>query len=152
MRAVVQRVKYASVTVNNEVVGKIEQGLLVFVGVGADDTKEDAEILAQKCAKLRIFQDENEKMNLSVQDINGGILAISQFTLFADTKKGNRPSFTNSAPPKMAQQLYEVFIAELKAIGIRAVETGVFGAHMAIDLLNDGPVTIQYDTREWIRR
>jgi len=141
MRAVVQRVSRASVTVEGEVTGAIERGLLVLLGVGHDDTDERARALAAKIARLRIFGDEAGKMNLSVEDTGGGVLAVSQFTLLADTRKGNRPSFVGAAPPQEANRLYEVFCDALAALGL-PVAKGVFGAHMDVDLTNDGPVTI----------
>ena len=141
MRAVVQRVSRASVTVEGEVTGAIERGLLVLLGVGHDDTDESARALAAKIARLRIFGDEAGKMNLSVEDTGGGVLAVSQFTLLADTRKGNRPSFVGAAPPQEANRLYEVFCDALAALGL-PVAKGVFGAHMDVDLTNDGPVTI----------
>ena len=141
MRAVIQRVSRASVTVEGEVTGAIERGLLVLLGVGHDDTDENARALAAKIAKLRIFGDEAGKMNLSVQDTGGGVLAVSQFTLLADTRKGNRPSFVGAAPPEEANRLYEVFCDALAGLGL-PVAKGVFGAHMDVDLTNDGPVTI----------
>ena len=141
MRAVVQRVSRASVTVEGEVTGAIERGLLVLLGVGHDDTDERARALAAKIARLRIFGDEAGKMNLSVEDTGGSVLAVSQFTLLADTRKGNRPSFVGAAPPQEANRLYEVFCDALAALGL-PVAKGVFGAHMDVDLTNDGPVTI----------
>jgi D-tyrosyl-tRNA(Tyr) deacylase len=141
MKAVVQRVHRASVTVEGKVVGAIDRGLLVLLGVGHGDTDETARALAAKIAKLRIFNDEAGKMNLSVQDVGGGVLAVSQFTLLADTRKGNRPSFIGAAPPEEADRLYEVFSAAVAAEGL-PVEKGVFGAMMDVALVNDGPVTI----------
>ena len=141
MRAVIQRVSQARVTVEGEVTGAIENGLLVLLGVGHDDTEAGVRALAAKIAKLRIFGDEAGKMNLSVQDTGGGVLAVSQFTLLADTRKGNRPSFTGAAPPEEANHLYEVFCDALAALGLPP-EKGIFGAHMDVQLTNDGPVTI----------
>ncbi len=152
MKAVIQRVKNACVTVDNEVKGSAEQGFLVLLGVEHGDDYADAEILAAKIANLRIFSDENDKMNLSVLDIKGDILVISNFTLCADHKKGNRPSFTGAAAPDRANMLYEYFVAELKRCGVNRVEKGVFGADMAVSLLNDGPVTIILDTATWIKK
>ena len=149
MRAVVQRVKRAQVDVNNQTVGKIEKGFLVLLGVMDGDTEKEAEILAGKTARLRIFEDENEKMNLSLADVGGGVLAVSQFTLCADLKKGNRPSFTPSAPPAEANRLYEYYMRCLKNEGVSLVEHGVFGADMQVSLVNDGPVTIILDTDIW---
>lgn len=149
MKAVIQRVKNANVRVDGKTVGEIGEGYLILVGVVEGDTEKDAEILARKTAALRIFTDENDKMNKSVIDIDGEILAVSQFTLCADVKKGNRPSFINSAAPDEANRLYELFCEQLKSNGVRKVEKGIFGAHMEVSLLNNGPVTILYDTEIW---
>lgn len=149
MKAVIQRVKYAQVTVDGETVGKVGEGYMILVGVQAGDTDADAEILARKTANLRVFTDENEKMNRSILDIDGEILAISQFTLCADVKKGNRPSFIGAAEPCEADRLYNLYCDELLKNGVRKVEKGVFGAHMEVELLNNGPVTILYDTEMW---
>ena len=150
MKAVIQRVKYAQVSVDGETVGKVGEGYMILVGVQAGDADADAEILARKTANLRVFTDENEKMNRSVLDIDGEILAISQFTLCADVKKGNRPSFIGAAEPCEADRLYNLYCDELLKNGVRKVEKGVFGAHMEVELLNNGPVTILYDTEMWI--
>lgn len=147
MRALIQRVKRASVTINSEVTGKINNGLLIFLGVGEDDTEKQVQYLVEKCTGLRIFTDEQDKMNLSVKDINGEILVVSQFTLFGDCKKGKRPSFVRAARPETAIPLYESFIAHCKNTGLN-VQTGEFGADMQIELINDGPVTIWLDTEE----
>ena len=144
MKLVIQRVKRASVEVNKEIVGKIEQGFLVLLGVGPEDTKEIADFLVQKLIKLRVFEDENGKMNLSLKDINGELLIVSQFTLYADCTGGNRPSFTNAAKPDKANELYEYFITECKKENIK-VEHGIFGVDIKVELLNDGPVTILLD-------
>ncbi|OGM57797.1 D-tyrosyl-tRNA(Tyr) deacylase [Candidatus Woesebacteria bacterium RIFCSPHIGHO2_12_FULL_46_16] len=143
MRLVIQRVKKASVKVKNteRVVGKIDKGLFVLVGVKKGDTRKDAEILAQKLAKLRIMADPDEKMNLSLKDVDGKTLVVSQFTLIADTSGGNRPSFINAADPKEAKDIYEYFVTKLEEMGMR-VETGSFGDYMEIETLLDGPVTI----------
>lgn len=141
MKLVIQRVKHAKVEVKNEIVGKIEQGFLVLLGVGPEDTKETADYLVQKLIKLRIFEDENEKMNLSIKNINGELLIVSQFTLYVDCSGGNRPSFTLAAKPDKANELYEYFISECKK-EVTKVEHGIFGADMQVELLNDGPVTI----------
>ena len=146
MKAVVQRVTASSVSVDGEIVGKIDKGLNVLLGVDEDDTEKDAEVLASKIAKMRIFEDENEKMNLSVLDVDGSVLVISQFTLCADIKKGNRPSFILAAKPDKATALYEYFSSQLKENGVKKVENGVFGADMAVEISNDGPVTILLDT------
>ena len=141
MKLVVQRVKHASVKVDNEIIGKIEHGYLVLLGVGPADTKSVADYLVQKLIKLRIFEDENEKMNLSIKDVEGELLIVSQFTLYADCTGGNRPSFVNAAKPELANELYEYFIEKCKEENIKT-ETGKFGADMKVELLNDGPVTI----------
>ncbi len=149
MKAVIQRVKNARVDVDEKTVGEISEGYLILVGVMDGDTEEDAEILARKTANLRIFTDEDDKMNKSLLDIDGEVLAVSQFTLCADVKKGNRPSFINSAAPDEANRLYEYYCSKLLENGVRKVEKGVFGAHMEVSLLNNGPVTILYDTEIW---
>ena len=141
MKLVVQRVKNAKVEVNEKVVGEIDKGFLVLLGVTHTDTKEIADYLVKKLCHLRIFEDENEKMNLSLKDVNGKLLIVSQFTLYADCTAGNRPSFINAAKPDFANELYEYFCQKCKDSGIE-VETGVFGADMKVSLLNDGPVTI----------
>ncbi|MBQ7661100.1 MAG: D-tyrosyl-tRNA(Tyr) deacylase [Clostridia bacterium] len=148
MIAVVQRVKAASVTADGAPAGKCGHGLLVLLGVLGGDEARDAEILAEKIAKLRIFTDENDKMNRSVLDIGGGVLAVSNFTLGADIKKGNRPSFTGAAAPEIAAPLYTHFCEELRRCGV-STETGVFGADMQIDMTADGPVTIVMNTEIW---
>ena len=148
MRALIQRVSYASVTVEGECVGKIEKGLLVLLGVGPQDTEKQADFLAEKCANLRISVDENDKMNLSLLDIGGEMLVVSQFTLYADCRKGRRPSFVNAAAPAEADRLYEYFQQSVKNAGVAKVEHGKFGASMQVELLNNGPVTIMLDTDE----
>lgn len=147
MRAVIQRVTQASVEIEKKIKGRIEKGLLLLVGICPDDTEEDLKWLATKVAQLRIFSDENDKMNLSVQDVQGDILVISQFTLYANTKKGNRPSYVNAAPPAIAIPLYERFVSILEGVMGKPVQTGEFGADMKVSLLNDGPVTIIMDTK-----
>ena len=147
MRIVLQRVKSASVSIEGSVVGEINQGFLLLVGVGPDDTGDDASYLARKIAGMRIFSDENGKMNLSIDQVGGKILSVSQFTLFADTKKGNRPSFTGAESPEAANQLYEEFNEKLRTEYGLTVETGEFGADMQVSLVNDGPVTIILDTK-----
>ena len=147
MRIVLQRVKSASVSIEGTVVGEIEQGFLLLVGVGPDDTRDDASYLARKIAGMRIFSDENGKMNLSIDQVGGKILSVSQFTLFADTKKGNRPSFTGAASPEAANKLYEEFNEILRTEYGLIVETGEFAEDMQVSLVNDGPVTILLDTK-----
>ncbi|ALI98184.1 D-aminoacyl-tRNA deacylase [Rufibacter tibetensis] len=147
MRVVIQRVSQASVTIEGAVNGQIEQGLLVLAGFTASDTPEDLAWTAKKIVQLRIFSDAEDKMNLSVQDVNGGILLISQFTLYALTKKGNRPSYINAAPPAVAIPLYEQFHGVLEKELGKPVPTGIFGADMKVALLNDGPVTITIDSQ-----
>lgn len=147
MKAVVQRVKYASVTVENNVIGRCKEGFMILLGVGCEDTEKDLEVLVNKISKLRVFEDEAGKMNLSIQDVGGEMLIISQFTLYADCKKGNRPSFIKAAPPAAAIPLYEKFISDMESLGIH-VEHGEFGADMKVELLNDGPVTIVLESKE----
>ena len=141
MKIVVQRVKKADVKVDGEIVGKIDKGFMVLVGVTHTDTKENADYLAKKLCKLRVFEDENEKMNLSLKDVGGKLLLISQFTLYANTTDGNRPSFIEAAKPEQANEIYEYFCDKCKEQGIE-VQKGIFGAHMDVSLINDGPVTI----------
>ncbi|GAA4654262.1 D-aminoacyl-tRNA deacylase [Anaerocolumna aminovalerica] len=141
MKFVIQRVTQASVTVDDKIVGKINKGFLVLIGVGQEDTKEEADKLIKKMIQLRIFEDEKGKTNLSLKDVNGGLLLVSQFTLYADCKKGNRPSFINAAKPELAEELYEYIIEECKKL-IPVVEKGIFGANMNVELSNDGPFTI----------
>ena len=149
MKAVIQRVSRAQVDVDGKTVGEIGKGFLILLGVIEGDTEKEAELLAAKIAKLRIFEDENEKMNLSLTDVDGEALVVSQFTLCADCKKGNRPSFTPSAAPDVADALYQKFSALLLENGVLKVENGVFGADMQVSLINDGPVTIIFDTDLW---
>lgn len=152
MKAVIQRVSRASVALEGEIKGKIGEGFLVLLGVGEDDTAEDAEILARKVALLRIFCDNEDKMNLSLLDIGGEALVISNFTLCADTKKGNRPSFINAMAPDAANTLYECFCEKLFCEGVKKVEKGVFGGDMKVELLNNGPVTLILDTAIWRKK
>ncbi len=144
MRAILQRVNSASVSVGGELVSRIGPGLLILVGIGPEDTEEKAQTMAKKIAAMRIFHDENEKMNRSVVDIGGEALAVSQFTLYADTRKGNRPSFISAAPPEMAASLVDRFAEFLAAQGV-PTRKGVFGAYMQVALENDGPVTISLE-------
>lgn len=146
MRVVLQRVAHASVTVEKKVIGKIQRGFLLLVGVTHDDAMEDMEYLVRKIVQMRIFEDEEGKLNRSIQDIGGEILSVSQFTLYADTKKGNRPSFSKAAPGDVALEMFEQFNGLLRDTGI-PVETGQFGADMKVELLNDGPVTILLDSK-----
>lgn len=146
MRVVLQRVAHASVTVDGEIIGKIQRGFLLLVGVTHDDAMEDMEYLVRKIVQMRIFEDEEGKLNRSIQDIGGEILSVSQFTLYADTKKGNRPSFSKAAPGDVAIEMFEQFNGLLRETGI-PVETGQFGADMKVELLNDGPVTILLDSK-----
>lgn len=145
MRAVVQRVSKASVIVDGKIVGKIDNGLMVLLGVHNDDTEKDLEYIYNKVVGLRIFEDENGNMNLGLDEVNGSLLVVSQFTLYGDARKGRRPSFTESARPEMAEEIYEKFIEKAKANGITC-EKGIFGAKMDVELVNDGPVTILLDS------
>ena len=147
MKLVIQRVSEAKVEVDNKIVGKIGKGFLVLFGAGQGDTKEQADFLAEKLCNLRVFEDENQKMNLSIKDIDGELLIVSQFTLYADCKKGNRPSFINAGNPELANHLYEYIIAECQK-EIPVVEKGIFGADMKISLINDGPFTIVLDSAD----
>lgn len=141
MKVVIQRVKCAQVEVDKKIVGKINEGFLILLGIAPDDTKEKVDNMVNKITKLRIFEDENEKMNLSIKDVNGSLLIVSQFTLYADTSSGNRPSFTNAAKPEFADKLYQSFKQKCKKCGLE-VQSGIFGANMKVELVNDGPVTI----------
>lgn len=141
MKLVIQRVKYASVEVENKIVGRIEKGYLVLIGIKQGDTKEQADYLVRKLCNLRVFTDENDKMNLALKDVNGKLLIVSQFTLYGNCNDGNRPSFTEAARPEEAIPLYEYFCKQCESNGIE-VQKGIFGADMKVELLNDGPVTI----------
>ena len=149
MKAVIQRVTRASVTDEGRIMGEIKNGFLVLLGVMDGDTEDEMKLLAKKVSEIRIFEDENGKMNLSLDKIGGEVLVVSQFTLCADLSHGRRPSFINSAPPAIANELYEKFCEELRNLGVSKVAQGVFGAEMAVELLNDGPVTIIMNTDEW---
>lgn len=148
MRLVIQRAKNASVTIENRVHGKINQGLVILIGIEHEDSKSDADWLIGKLINLRIFSDDEQKMNRSIQDIQGQFLVISQFTLHASTKKGNRPSYIQAARPEIAIPMYEYFTKQLKSESNLPVETGVFGADMQVQLINDGPVTIWMDSKK----
>lgn len=147
MRVVIQRVSEASVTINSQLISKIDSGLLVLLGIEEQDSRDDADWLVQKIIQMRIFSDENGKMNLSVSDIQGSILVVSQFTLHASTKKGNRPSFIQAAKPDSAIPLYEYFVEAIKNSSQLPIFTGEFGADMKVSLVNDGPVTITMDSK-----
>lgn len=145
MRAVIQRVEQASVSVENEVLGSIDKGFLVLLGVSDSDTEADLDYMIKKITNMRIFKDENDKMNLALKDVDGQLLIVSQFTLFADTKKGNRPSFIEAGAPDFSKKMYLEFIRRCRALGFKTQE-GEFGADMKISLINDGPVTITLDS------
>lgn len=147
MKALIQRVKKASVSVDNKIVGQIGQGFLVLLGVGHGDSLKDVGYLANKVVNMRVFADQDGKFNLSLKDIKGGCLVVSQFTLYANTRKGNRPSFTDAAEPVIANELYKEFCEVVAKLGVK-VERGVFGAMMQVELTNDGPVTIGIDSKE----
>ena len=147
MKAVIQRVSESSVTINKQIVAQIQQGLLVLVGIEDADNQEDINWLTSKIANLRIFEDENEVMNLSLKDINGEMIVVSQFTLHAATKKGNRPSYIKASKPEIAIPLYESFVQQMEIELSKKVQTGQFGADMKVSLINDGPVTIIIDTK-----
>jgi D-tyrosyl-tRNA(Tyr) deacylase len=148
MRALVQRVKKCEVRIQGETHSSIGEGMLVLLGVKGTDTEADASYLADRCAALRIFQDNDGKMNLSLTDTNGAAMVVSQFTLYADTRKGNRPGFTDAAPPDLANELYEKFVARMKEkLGEQRVATGQFRAMMEVELVNDGPVTIMIESK-----
>lgn len=152
MKSVIQRVSSATVSVDGKTVGSCGKGYMILFGAENGDTEAEAELLARKTASLRIFCDSEDKMNLSILDIGGEILAISQFTLLADVKKGNRPSFINAMEPKEAERLYKLFCQHLRDLGVKKVDEGIFGADMQVSLVNDGPVTILYDTDIWSKK
>lgn len=147
MKALLQRVIRAEVTVDGRVTGRISQGFLILLGVGGDDGEKDADYLADKVVNLRVFSDDNSKFNLSALQIKAELLVISQFTLLADTSRGRRPSFTEAAPPETAEKLYDYFIRRVSETGLK-VQAGIFGAHMLVSILNDGPVTIMLDSKD----
>ena len=147
MRAIIQRVKEARVEVEGEVVGRIGEGMLILLGAGKDDSEEDARYLADKAIALRIFEDPEGKMNLSVRETGGEVLVVSQFTLYGDCRKGRRPSFDKAAPPELAEELYELFVREIRERGVK-VETGRFRAMMDVHLINRGPVTLMLDSKK----
>ena len=148
MKAILQRVTSASVEVEGKITGEIKSGFLVLLGVAQGDTEKEADALAAKISTLRVFTDDNDKMNLSLADINGGVLVISNFTLYADCSHGRRPSFIAAARPEVAEPLYEYFCKKLSDNGVAVVEKGIFGADMKVSLLNDGPVTIDLDSKD----
>ena len=149
MKAVIQRVESAAVRVDGKTVGSCGKGYMILFGAALGDTEAETELLAKKTANLRVFCDENGKMNKSILDIDGEVLAVSQFTLCADVKKGNRPSFIGALEPKSAERLYDLYCEKLKELGVKRVEKGIFGADMKVELINDGPVTILFDTDIW---
>ncbi|MDO4175091.1 MAG: D-aminoacyl-tRNA deacylase [Eubacteriales bacterium] len=151
MRAVLQRVTHAKVTIDGVVCGEIGKGFLILLGVAPEDTPKEALYLAQKCVGLRVFEDDHDKMNLALADVGGQILVVSQFTLYADCRKGKRPNFTKAANGALANELYEYFVDCCRGLGVET-QTGEFGADMKVELLNDGPVTIVLDTDELIRK
>lgn len=148
MKAILQRVSFAEVKVDGDTVGKIDSGFLILLGIAEGDTQKEADALSAKISTLRVFTDENDKMNLSLADIDGEVLVISNFTLYADCSHGRRPSFIKAARPETAEPLYEYFCKRMSDNGVRRVEKGIFGADMKVSLLNDGPVTIDIDTRD----
>lgn len=150
MKFVLQRVKRASVTVEEQIVGKIEKGYLILVGVSGTDTKEIADKMIEKVSRLRLFKDENGKTNLNISDIGGEVLVVSQFTLYADCRKGNRPSFTDAGAPQQAEELYEYILERCREL-FGKVEKGIFGADMDVELINDGPFTVVLDSSEIVR-
>ena len=152
MRAILTRVKYASVAIDGEIVGKIGQGFLILLGVGPNDTEQECRLLAEKALGLRIFEDENGKMNLGLEQVKGEVLVVSQFTLYGDTRKGFRPSFIHAAKAPLSVDAYELFLAEMNKQGLKEVQHGEFGADMQVSLVNEGPCTIVIDTDEWKKK
>lgn len=149
MKAILTRVASASVTIDGQIAGQIGKGFLILLGVGPNDTPQLCKKLAEKATSLRIFTDENDKMNLGLSDVGGQVLVVSQFTLYGDCKKGRRPSFVNAAPPDLANKLYEQFLQECRTLGFEP-QHGQFGAHMDVASVNDGPVTLILDTEDWV--
>lgn len=152
MKVILQRVDTACVKVENKIVGEINRGFMLLLGVCDGDTKEDADVLANKIAGLRIFTDENDKMNLSLADIGGSVLVISNFTLCADCRKGRRPNFIAAAQPQVANDLYEYFCEKIHNLGVENIQKGIFGADMKVSLVNDGPVTIEINSKELLKK
>lgn len=150
MKILLQRVTTAKVTINGKVVGEIGKGYVILLGVKEGDSEKEADFLAEKIINLRVMSDENDKMNLSIKDVGGEILVVSQFTLYADVTAGRRPSFIGAAKPDIANELYEHFVDKLKKLGVKNVQTGEFGAYMSVEIVNDGPVTIMLDTSDLI--
>lgn len=149
MKALIQRVTSGKVSINNKSVGEIGKGYVILLGVKEGDSEKEADLLAGKIVNLRVMSDENDKMNKSILDVSGEILVVSQFTLYADTNSGRRPSFLTAAKPDVAERLYSYFISQLKILGVKNVQTGQFGAYMYVELVNDGPVTIMLDTQDF---
>lgn len=149
MKALIQRVTSGKVTIGEKVIGEIGLGYVILLGVKEGDSEKEADFLAEKIVNLRVMSDENEKMNKTILDVGGEILVVSQFTLYADTNSGRRPSFLTAAKPDIANKLYEYFIGRLKSLGVKSVQTGEFGAYMSVELINDGPVTIMLDTKDF---
>lgn len=148
MKALIQRVNKGKVLIKNKLISEIGVGYVVLLGVKEGDSKKEADLMASKIVNLRMMSDEEKKMNKSILDVDGEILVVSQFTLYADTKEGRRPSFINAAKPDLASRLYQYFIGQLKMLGVKSVQTGEFGAYMSVEIVNDGPVTIMLDTEE----
>lgn len=149
MRALIQRVTHGSVTLDGKIISEIKKGYVILLGVCEGDTEKESRLLAEKTVNLRVMSDADDKMNLSVIDVKGEILVVSQFTLYADCSEGRRPSFIKAAKPELAKSLYELYVSQLKHLGIAKVVTGEFGAYMKVELVNDGPVTIMLDTKDF---